>query len=184
MNNILPRVCRECGRSFLGGPRAWYCPECREERRRKQDREFKERKRAGKVIPNGSLLKCEICGRKIVKKSGLQRFCGECAAEHLKKIDNQQSLRWKWDNPNKIKESKRKLSKQRRENGETLKSGVTGVSWDKGKQRWKACINHQGKQYTLLYTKGISQAIQERKEAEKIDNVDGIKNLRLKYKEI
>lgn len=24
------RTCRECGSQFYGGPRAWYCPECRE----------------------------------------------------------------------------------------------------------------------------------------------------------
>lgn len=59
MNAILPRICKECGKSFPGGPRAWYCPDCRRERK-KHDKEFKERKRSGKVIPNGSVIKCEI----------------------------------------------------------------------------------------------------------------------------
>lgn len=32
------RVCRQCGIEFMGGPRAWYCPTCRIERQREQER--------------------------------------------------------------------------------------------------------------------------------------------------
>jgi rubrerythrin len=28
-NVIRTRTCRQCGKEFQGGPRAWYCPECR-----------------------------------------------------------------------------------------------------------------------------------------------------------
>ena len=65
------------------------------------DKEFKERKRAGNVIPVGSIIKCEICGKEIIKKGGLQRYCEKCAAKHLKEVDNQQSLAWKKENPEK-----------------------------------------------------------------------------------
>lgn len=186
MNTILPRICKECGRSFPGGPRAWYCPDCRQDRKRKHDKEFKERKRSGKVISNGSIIKCEICGKEIVKNGGLQRFCDECAANHLKKIDNEQSLRWKKENPEKIKESKRKISKQRWENGESLKSEVKGVSWDKGAKKWVSHINYDGKQYRIVRTNDKSIAIQSRKEAESmtITGIDDIYRLREKYKNI
>lgn len=30
------RICKECGIKFSGGPRAWYCPNCRKERQKKQ----------------------------------------------------------------------------------------------------------------------------------------------------
>lgn len=182
--NMLPRICRECGRSFLGGPRAWYCPECRVDRRKIHDKEFKERKRAGNVIPVGSIIKCEICGKEIIKKGGLQRYCEKCAAKHLKEVDNQQSLAWKKENPEKIKEAKRKLSKQRYSQGETDQSGVVGVLWDKGSKRWRAGVYFGGKKYCILQTKDRDLAISARKEAESIQGIDDINKLREKYKTI
>lgn len=183
---ILTRICKECGRPFPGGPRAWYCPDCRQERKRKHDKEFKERKRSGKVIPNGSIIKCEICGKEIVKNGGLQRFCDECSAKHLKEIDNKQSLKWKNENPEKIKESKRKISKKRHKNEKSIKSGVKGVSWDKGSQKWVANINYNGKQYRIIRTHDKNVAVQSRKEAEamNITCIDDIYQLREKYKNI
>lgn len=38
-----------------GRPRAWYRPDCRQEQKIKHDKEFKEHKRSGKVISNGSM---------------------------------------------------------------------------------------------------------------------------------
>ena len=35
-----PRTCRQCGRTFWGGPRAWYCPECRKERQAAQQQAY------------------------------------------------------------------------------------------------------------------------------------------------
>ena len=40
---IYIRECIQCGAAFKGGPRAWYCPECREERQRAQQREEKKK---------------------------------------------------------------------------------------------------------------------------------------------
>ena len=182
-NNIRPRACKECGRSFLGGPRAWYCPDCRTERTKQQNKDFKMRKKAGKTIPVGSVIKCELCGKDIIKNSGLQKFCEECATKHLKSVDNQQSLEWKMNNPEKIRESKRSISKIRHSQ-EPVKSGVKGVHWDKGKQLWCACINLKGRQYKIVYSKDIALAIQARKEAESlnIQSVTDIYMLKSKYK--
>ena len=101
------RTCRQCGSEFLGGPRAWYCPTCREERKKRHDREFKERKRAGKVIPVGSSIRCETCGKDMIKNGGFHRFCDECAANHLKQVDNAQSIAWNKSHPAEALSAKR-----------------------------------------------------------------------------
>ena len=164
-NNMLPRVCCECGATFSGGPRAWYCPACREERKKIHDRDFKQRKRAGVVVPIGEAIRCEICGKEIVKNSGMQRYCDECAKIHLKNVDNAQSLDWKRENPEKIKKAKHDMTK-RRSAEEGKSSGCTGVSWDKTKRAWIASIGYHGKQYRLVKTKDLDAATKVRKEAE------------------
>ena len=68
------RTCRQCGSEFLGGPRAWYCPTCRQERKKRHDREFKERKRAGKVIPVGSSINRKTT-QKLDQSQGGFLFC-------------------------------------------------------------------------------------------------------------
>lgn len=164
-NNMLPRVCRECGVTFPGGPRAWYCPNCREERKKEQWRSCQRRKKAGAVVPIGSVIKCESCGKEIVKNGSLQRFCNDCAKIHLKEIDNAQSLAWKRENPEKIKKAKHDMTK-RRSAEEGKSSGCTGVSWDKTKRAWIASIGYHGKQYRLVKTKDLDAATKARKEAE------------------
>lgn len=165
VDNMLPRVCRECGATFSGGHRAWYCPACREERKKIHDRDFKQRKRAGVVVPIGEAIRCEICGKEIVKNGSLQRFCNDCAKIHLKEIDNAQSLAWKRGNPEKIKKAKHDMTK-RRSAEEGKSSGCTGVNWDKTKRVWIASIGYKGKQYRLMRTKDLDEAIKSRKEAE------------------
>lgn len=89
------RVCRECGREFLGGPRAWYCPECRAERQRETNARCK---RSGAQRPLGSVDKCAVCGKEYVVKSGLQKYCPECAREAVRSIDRKQSIEWQQKN--------------------------------------------------------------------------------------
>lgn len=187
-NNMLPRMCRQCGTTFLGGPRAWYCPSCRKERSAKANREHKERKRAGKVTPLGSIIKCKMCGKDIVKNSGLQEYCPECAEKHLREVDNVQSLEWKKKNTEKIRECKCALRKERYANEEKRTSGVVGVSWDKGAHRWRGMINLNGKQYIIVKTKDKDIAIAARKEAELLKKqamltADSIENIKEKYRE-
>lgn len=52
--SLLDRVCRECDRHFQGGPRAYYCPDCRVERQREQSRRSKARQRQGLTRQIGS----------------------------------------------------------------------------------------------------------------------------------
>lgn len=82
-----PRTCRQCGKVFEGGPRAWYCPDCRAERQRDANRRQREK---GTVRPLGSTDLCTVCGKPYIVKSARQRYCPDCAAEAVKAADNAQ----------------------------------------------------------------------------------------------
>lgn len=166
--NILPRVCRTCGITFDGGPRAWYCPACRKERERKSNREFKQRKKSGNVVPLGSIIKCQMCGKDIIKNSGLQQYCELCAAKHLIAVDNEQSLKWKRENHEKIIESKRKCRKNRHANEKTIDTLMNGVAWDKGGHTFKAYVQVDGKQVIIIKSIMWQRAFSARIAADKI----------------
>lgn len=83
------RVCRQCGNKFLGGPRAWYCPECREDRRRESD---KKHKRIGTQRPLGSIDHCIKCGKEYVVTSARQIYCPDCAPLAVTEVDRKQAL--------------------------------------------------------------------------------------------
>lgn len=139
MKNMLPRKCKECGITFMGGPRAWYCPECRAERRKKADAEFKARKRLGKTRQIGEEYVCIDCGAKYILRNGLQERCPECAKKHLKEIDNQQSKKWKKENKDKYLEAKRNFDKRRRqEDGKN--TGEKYISYDKANKKYRLVI--------------------------------------------
>lgn len=76
-----PRTCQQCGKSFLGGPRAQYCPDCRLERRRERDRLHKAQGSARKL---GSTQICERCRKPYQLASGRQRYCPDCAPEAVR----------------------------------------------------------------------------------------------------
>lgn len=138
--NIFDRQCRECGNTFKGGPRAWYCPSCRAERMRAQNRDFKTRKRSGDVVPLGSIIKCKICGVNIVKNSGLQEYCAICAEKHLKDVDNQQSQEWKRNNKDKYLKAKRDFDKRRRAEQDSKPTGQKYISFDKAHRKYRVVI--------------------------------------------
>lgn len=75
------RTCRTCGGTFLGGPRAWYCPNCRIERQRETNRRHKA---TGSDRKLGSIQTCERCGQPYTLTSGRQRYCPDCAPEAVK----------------------------------------------------------------------------------------------------
>lgn len=91
-SNLRQRTCRTCGKTFWGGPRAWYCPICREERQRLQSAAFKARQSAGKTRPLGSIDTCCRCGAEYVVNGGNQRYCPACAPEAVRQADRAQGL--------------------------------------------------------------------------------------------
>jgi len=68
------RICKECGRSFQGGPRAYYCPACRAERTKRTNAEYRRRKRVGDVRLIGSTDICERCEKTMSSKVGCRGF--------------------------------------------------------------------------------------------------------------
>ena len=81
------RTCRECGITFPGGPRAWYCPECRAERKKQAKQRYQSK---GPARPIGSIDRCEVCGKEYTVNSARQRYCPDCAAAAVKAADNAQ----------------------------------------------------------------------------------------------
>ena len=90
---VKERVCRQCGARFPGGPRAWYCPDCRLARRREADRRYREKGRKADR-PLGSTDICERCGKPYVVKSARQRYCPACAYEAVREADRPASRAW------------------------------------------------------------------------------------------
>lgn len=112
---IQDRICRECGADFKGGPRAYYCPSCRIERRKQNAREFRRRKRSGEVRPLGSKDKCERCGAEYTVQAGAQRFCPECQPIHAAEYDRVTSLEFYNQHKDRINPP-RKLKRRKRSN--------------------------------------------------------------------
>lgn len=90
-SNLYNRVCRQCGKTFKGGPRAWYCPNCRIERRRESNRQHKQ---TGTARPLGSIDRCEKCGKGYVVNSARQRYCRNCAKSAVTEVDRVQGAEY------------------------------------------------------------------------------------------
>lgn len=103
---------------------------------------------------------CESCGTTVIKNGGNQRYCPKCAKEHLKIVDNAQSLEWKRTNPEKIRAGKRNLSKKRH-TAEGRKSGIKYISWDKGTQKWRVVPFLDGKQYHVGRFSSLEEATEK-----------------------
>lgn len=84
---VRPRICQECGAEFPGGPRAWYCPQCRAERRRAADRDYKRRGKAARPI--GSTDICAACGKQYTVMGGRQMYCPDCAPSVLRQKERE-----------------------------------------------------------------------------------------------
>ena len=109
-----PRICRRCGVVFDGGPRAWYCPKCREVRMKLYKDRAKENRKRGKNITLGeSIGKCEACGKELVYASARQRYCPYCAKEAWKASDRRQGR--EYYHANNTEENRAERSRHRRE---------------------------------------------------------------------
>lgn len=106
-NNMGTRVCRECGKEFDGGTRAFYCPTCRIERKREQKQRYEENKRKGHSVRIGDTMFCEKCNKKIIRNSARQRFCADCAKINNKEVTRKQSLKYYNENKETINEKRR-----------------------------------------------------------------------------
>ena len=89
---IQSRCCHTCGATFEGGPRAFYCPQCRIARQKHASHTYKKRKRAGHVRTLGSHDRCAQCGHDYLVTGGLQRFCPTCAESHRRVHDRIRKL--------------------------------------------------------------------------------------------
>lgn len=85
------RTCRTCGAQFVGGPRAWYCPACRAERRHAADAAHRERKARGLAVPLGSTRKCAVCGAEFAIRAARHIYCSRCAAAAYAAVDRKQA---------------------------------------------------------------------------------------------
>lgn len=85
---IKTRVCRICEKEFLGGPRAFYCPDCRDEQKKTRKSEYQARKRVGKVRELGSVDICPVCGDEYTVEGSRQMYCPKCADQATKKVVN------------------------------------------------------------------------------------------------
>lgn len=99
---IQDRECRECKNKFKGGPRAFYCPVCRHERRKQAKAAYQKRKAAGDHRPIGSVDKCERCGKEYTVEGSLQRFCPECQPIHTLEYDRETTLPFYHENKGRI----------------------------------------------------------------------------------
>lgn len=90
--NIRPRTCRMCDTTFPGGPRAWYCPDCREARHAASAAAYRERKHSGSVREIGSTDVCVNCGEPYVVVGGNQKYCAKCAPEMIRELDKAQGM--------------------------------------------------------------------------------------------
>lgn len=105
--NLYPRTCRECGKEFEGGPRAYYCPECKVERQRKYDREAKRKQNVGLTAKIGEIMTCEMCGEDTIRNSGNQKFCEKCGKINYENIQRARGLKYYNENKETINERRR-----------------------------------------------------------------------------
>lgn len=120
----LPHVCKNCGVKFEGGPRANYCPSCRDERKKMQSKQARERSKAGTTRKLGQEYPCEICGKPYILNHGTQRFCKKCAAEHLQEAEKKLSKARAEKNKGKVNADRRYRRKSERINNLSANKNV------------------------------------------------------------
>ena len=94
------RTRRRSGASFPGGPRAWYCPDCRRERAKESKTRIR---RTGPVRPLGSVDLCEVCGKPYTVNGSRQRYCPDCAEEAVKAVVRPHKAAYMREDPEQVK---------------------------------------------------------------------------------
>lgn len=179
--SLLDRTCRECDRSFQGGPRAFYCPSCRAERQREQSRRGKARQRQGLTRRLGSIDTCERCRKQYTVEGGLQRFCPECQPVHAQEYDRETSLEFYYQNKGRINPGRN----ERRRIG-LRKCEWCGAEFDHGGTKRLTCSEeHQrllkNKKYREIYYHRYRNNLKKNKKiditGEKFDRLTAIKEV-------
>lgn len=99
---VRQRICVDCGRTFDGGPRAKYCPECSVLRKREN---LAKHRKNGAARPIGSTDSCLWCGKEYVVRSGRQKYCSDlCSREAL--------LAWQRDHKKKTIDPQKAIKSQ------------------------------------------------------------------------
>jgi len=109
---IQDRICKQCNISFTGGPRAYYCPDCRVIRQAETNIRHRSRERKGLARKIGDSDKCEKCDKSYEIKAGLQRFCEDCQRIHQlehQRVTNLKSYHLHKDKTNPIRNLRRQM---------------------------------------------------------------------------
>ncbi len=101
-------ICKQCNIIFKGGPRAYYCPSCREDRKKETNRSHRENKKAGNSRTLGATDICQQCGGQYMITAGLQRFCPDCKKSHNLEHDRVTGLAYYHTNKNDINPERNK----------------------------------------------------------------------------
>lgn len=104
----IDKICKVCGKDFKGGPRAYYCPDCRVEKKREYNIKSKKRIREGKARTIGSIDVCGKCGEKYTVNGPSQRFCLDCRDIHYREYDRITSLEYYHENKDEINPARNK----------------------------------------------------------------------------
>lgn len=107
---VRDRQCRMCGSIFQGGPRAWYCQDCRAERQREQNSRFRKTGSARKL---GSIDLCTRCGGEYVVASGRQKYCPVCSGEAVAQTVRAHKRQYAADHAEQMAKYKSAMSRDR-----------------------------------------------------------------------
>lgn len=102
-------------------------------------------------------VKNRICLHRLITNCPSDMFIDHIGGETTRCDNRKQNLR-------KLTNSQNLMNRGLQKNNT---SGVTGVSWNKSRQKWEAHIKFQGKKINLGLYQSIDDAVKVRKEAEK-----------------
>lgn len=133
---VLPRTCRQCGAVFDGGPRAWYCPACRIERKKESKSRMRKKGKADR--PLGSVDQCTVCGKDYIVKSARQKYCPDCAYEAVRAADRPMSKKWNQEHKETYYPARNaKRNQERKEHPEIIRAKENAY-WQQNKDKLAA----------------------------------------------
>lgn len=140
MRHITEKICCRCGITFLGGPSATYCLDCRAEREKERQAEYRRRKRLGLSRQTGDPQTCIDCGKQYGYYTGASARCPECVKTHGKMVDLQKSKKWNMEHKKEYSQAKADYYQRRKEKMQKMSTQPTGEKYitqrkDNGKYR-------------------------------------------------